>query len=112
MDNFPKFMKNFANRSPSPTRRRGVRFDGVDGSQMAFWTCTENASSVEHVHEYDEYKIVVQGCYPLMINGERISICAEEEYIISQGVRHSGEVTAGTIHASGGHRADRVIVNR
>ncbi|MGB2628425.1 MAG: cupin domain-containing protein [Candidatus Acidiferrum sp.] len=118
MNNFPKFMKNFANMiAKSHQATPGVEgyvFDGVDGSQMAFWTYTENASSEEHVHEYDEYMIVVQGCYTLIINGERISICAGEEYMIPQGVRHSGEVTAGTrtIHAFGGHRADRVIVNR
>ena len=84
-------MKNFANmiakfHQATPGVEEYV-FDGVDGSQMAFWTCTKNASSVEHVHEYDEYMIVVQGCYTLIISGERISICAGEEYITPQGVQ-------------------------
>lgn len=76
---------------------------------MAFWTCTENAVSAEHVHEYDEYMLVVQGCYTLVIEGKRIPINAGEEYFISRGVAHAGEVVAGTrtIHAFGGHRADR-----
>ncbi len=112
MDNFPSFMKHPANRvAPLAQSTPGVEgyvFDGANGSQMAFWTCAENASSAEHVHEYDEYMIVVQGCYTLIINGERIPINAGEEYFIPRGVRHSGEVVAGTrtIHAFGGHRAD------
>jgi mannose-6-phosphate isomerase-like protein (cupin superfamily) len=54
--------------------------------------------------------IVVQGCYTLIINGERIPLSAGEEYVIPRGVMHEGEVQAGTrtIHAFGGRRADRV----
>lgn len=87
----------------------GYVFDGADGSQMAFWTCAEAASSAEHVHDYDEYMIVVQGCYTLIVNGERIPVEAGQEYLIPRGVPHSGEVVAGTrtVHAFGGHRADR-----
>jgi mannose-6-phosphate isomerase-like protein (cupin superfamily) len=53
--------------------------------------------------------VVVQGCYTLVIGGERIAIKAGEEYFIPRGVPHGGEVVAGTrtIHAFGGHRADR-----
>ncbi len=77
---------------------------------MAFWTCSETAASAEHTHDYDEYMLVVQGCYTLIIGGERIPVRAGEEFFIRRGVPHSGEVTAGTrtIHAFGGHRADRV----
>jgi quercetin dioxygenase-like cupin family protein len=85
-------------------------FDGADGGQMAFWTCRETAVSAAHAHDYDEYMIVVQGCYTLIIEGKRISLHAGEEHFIPRGVRHSGEVLAGTrtIHAFGGHRADRM----
>jgi hypothetical protein len=43
-------------------------------------------------------------------SGERIPVNAGEEYFIRRGGPHSGEVLAGTrtIHAFGGHRADRV----
>ncbi len=53
--------------------------------------------------------LVVQGCYTLLINGERIPVKAGQEYVIPPGVVHGGEVVAGTrtIHAFGGHRADR-----
>lgn len=87
----------------------GYVFDGGDGSQMAFWTCRETTASAQHTHVYGEYMLVVQGCYTLIINGERIPVKAGEEYLIPSGVPHSGEVLAGTrtIHAFGGHRADR-----
>ncbi len=87
----------------------GYVFDGADGSQMAFWSCRKTAASAAHVHDYDEYMLVVQGCYILIIDGERIPVNAGEEYLIPGGVEHSGEVLAGTrtIHAFGGHRANR-----
>ena len=85
-------------------------FDGADGSQMAFWTCHQTAASAAHSHEYDEYMAVMQGCYTLIISGQRIPVRAGEEYFIPRGVLHGGEVLAGTrtIHAFGGHRANRV----
>jgi mannose-6-phosphate isomerase-like protein (cupin superfamily) len=113
MDDFPEFMKHPANRiAKSQQATPGVEgyvFDGADGSQAAFWTCRETAASAEHVHDYDEYMLVVQGCYTLIIAGERIPLTAGEECFIPRGVSHGGEVLAGTrtIHAFGGHRADR-----
>jgi len=106
-------MKNPANRiavgSQATPGVEGFVFDGADGSQMAFWTCRENAVSAEHVHDFDEYMIVVQGCYTLIVGGERIPLRAGDEYSIPLGVSHGGEVMAGTrtIHHFGGHRADR-----
>jgi len=114
MNEFPIFMKHPANRiARSDQATPGVEgyvFGGANGSQMAFWTCGETAASTAHAHDYDEYMTVVQGCYTLIINGERIPVKAGEEYFIPRGVPHSGEVLAGTrtIHAFGGHRADRV----
>jgi quercetin dioxygenase-like cupin family protein len=114
MDNFPEFMKHPANRVARSNQAtpgvEGYVFDGEDGSQMAFWTCSNTAASAAHTHDYDEYMIVVQGCYTLIIHGERIPVRAGEEYFIARGVPHSGEVLAGTrtIHAFGGHRAERV----
>lgn len=113
MSRFPEFMKRPENRiARSQQATPGVEgyvFDGIDGSQMAFWTCTQSAQSADHVHEYDEYMIVVEGSYTLIIDGQRISLGRGDEYLIPRGVHHSGEVLAGTrtIHAFGGHRADR-----
>lgn len=113
MNDFPDFTKNPANRIANANQAtpgvEGYVFDGVDGSQMAFWTCRETAASAAHTHDHDEYMVVVQGCYTLIINGERIPMKAREEYLIPRGLRHSGEVLAGTrtIPAFGGHRAER-----
>jgi len=113
MDDFPQFMKHPANRIAKTNQAtsgvEGYVFDGADGSQMAFWTCRETAASAAHAHDFDEYMTVVQGCYTLIIDGQRIRLTAGHEYFIPRGVLHSGEVLAGTrtIHAFGGHRADR-----
>lgn len=112
MNAFPDFMKNPANRIAGSNQAtpgvEGYVFDGRDGSQMAFWTCSENAQSAEHVHDYDEYMLVVQGCYTLLIEGNRIPLHGGEEFFIPRGAAHGGEVVAGTrtIHAFGGHRSD------
>ncbi|MGA8430927.1 MAG: cupin domain-containing protein [Candidatus Sulfotelmatobacter sp.] len=114
MTEFPTFMKHPSNRIASGSQAtpgvEGYVFDGADGSQMAFWTCNETASSATHLHDYDEYMLVVQGAYTLIIDGKEIPIHAGEDYFIPRGVTHSGEVVAGTrtIHAFGGHRANRV----
>jgi quercetin dioxygenase-like cupin family protein len=113
MNDFPEFMKNPANRIATTNQAtpgvEGYVFDGLDGSQMAFWTCHQTASSAAHDHEFDEYMLVVQGCYTLIIDGKRIPVNAGQEYFIPRGTPHGGEVVAGTrtIHAFGGHRADR-----
>jgi quercetin dioxygenase-like cupin family protein len=114
MTEFPEFMKEPVNRIAAGSQAtpgvEGYVFDGADGSQMAFWTCYETAASAPHVHDFDEYMVVLQGCYTLSIYGELIPIKAGEEYFIPRGVLHGGEVEAGTrtIHAFGGHRAHRV----
>lgn len=114
MDNFPDFMRNPANKIATSSQFtpgvEGYVFDGADGSQMAFWTCRESAVSAPHVHDYDEYFVVMQGCYTLVIDGKRIAVRAGEEYFIPKGTRHKGEAAAGTrtIHAFGGRRAERV----
>jgi mannose-6-phosphate isomerase-like protein (cupin superfamily) len=77
---------------------------------MVFWSCLESAVSAAHVHEFDEYMIVVQGCYTVIVDGKRIPVKAGEEYFIPKGLRHGSEVVAGTrtIHAFGGRRAERL----
>jgi quercetin dioxygenase-like cupin family protein len=113
MGDFPAFMKHPANRIATGSQAtpgvEGYVFDGADGSQMAFWNCHRTATSPEHAHDYDEYMIVVEGCYTLIVAGQRIPLKGGEEYFIPRGVLHSGEVTAGTrtIHAFGGRRAGR-----
>lgn len=113
MSEFPEFMKHPANRIARSNQATpgvdGYVFDGIDGSQMAFWTCKQTAQSASHVHDCDEYMIVAEGCYTLIIDGQRIPLRRGDEYLIARGIHHSGEVVAGTrtIHAFAGHRADR-----
>lgn len=114
MSEFPAFMRQAANRIARSNQAtpgvEGYVFDGADGSQMAFWTCIETAQSAAHVHDFDEYMLVVEGCYTLIIDGRRIPLRHGDEYAIARGVEHSGEVLAGTrtIHMFGGKRAERV----
>jgi quercetin dioxygenase-like cupin family protein len=113
MDDFPDFMKRpvirIATRSQATPGVEGYVFDRADGSQMAFWTFRETAVSAPHAHEFDEYMLVVQGCYTLIIEGQRIPVKAGEEYFIPKELWHGGEPIAGTrtIHAFGGRRAIR-----
>ena len=114
MNDFPLFMKQSANRIATTNNAtpgvEGYVFDGADGSQMAFWTSSQTATSSPHMHEFDEYMIVVQGCYTLIFEGRHVPLHAGAEYLIPKGVLHGGEVLAGTrtIHAFGGHRANRI----
>jgi mannose-6-phosphate isomerase-like protein (cupin superfamily) len=114
MKDFPEFMKHPSNKIAAEAQYTsgiaGYVFDGIDGSQMAFGTNPDGGKSAEHVHAYDEYFVVVQGQYTLIMNGKRISLNVGEECFISEGTIHSGESIPGTrtIHVFGGKRAKRV----
>src|SRR5258708_32408029 len=86
MEDFPEFMKCSANRiaasSQSTPGVEGYVFDGADGGQMAFWTCHQTAASPPHMHDYDEYMIVVHGCYTLIVGGKRIPVNVGAEAFI------------------------------
>ncbi len=112
MDDYPKFMKDKKNAIAEGSQSKGIEgyvFDGADGSQMIHWTCKVDGKSDEHVHDYDEYFIVVEGVYTLIIRGEKIPVSAGQEYHIPKKLPHAGEFIAGTrtIHAFGGARAKR-----
>lgn len=112
MKNFPDFMRNPKNAIESKFKNHGVDgyvFDGADGSQMIFWICEINGTSEKHVHEYDEYMIVVSGQYNIIFKDKKVKIKAGEEYFIPKGIHHAGEFIKGTrtIHAFGGKRAER-----
>lgn len=114
MGEFPEFMKNPANKIASETQYtkgiEGYVFDGADGSQMAFWTNPDGGLSAEHTHPYDEYVVVVEGRYTVIIGERRIPIGIGRECFIPKGTPHGGESLPGTrtIHAFGGKRARRV----
>jgi quercetin dioxygenase-like cupin family protein len=113
MGKFPEFMRNPLNKIASGSQyRKGIEgyvYDGVDGSQMAFWTAPSGGISAEHTHPYDEYFIVVEGQYTVIMGEKRISVKPGEECFIPEGTPHGGESSPGTrtIHAFGGKRANR-----
>jgi quercetin dioxygenase-like cupin family protein len=115
MNDFPEFMQSPKNRISSRSQYskgiQGYVYDGADGSQMAFWTYEIDGRSQEHVHDYDEYFVVVQGKYTLLIGGKKIPMGPGQEYFIAKGLAHAGEYSAGTrtIHAFGGKRVKREI---
>ena len=114
MKDFPDFMKHPLNRIDPNSQSEGIEgyvYDGLDNSQMAFWKCYKDGISKEHVHDYDEYFIVVEGQYDLIINNQKIVLTPGKEYFISKGTPHSGKFYAGTrtIHAFGGKRVLREV---
>jgi len=113
MKEFPDFMRNPINKIDSKSQYtpgiEGYVFDGADGSQMAFWTYQQASTSQKHSHEYDEYTLVVQGQYTIIVDNERVCLKPGDEYLVPKGIVHSGEAIAGTraIYAFGGKRAER-----
>lgn len=110
MKDFPEFMKASENAIASRAQSKGVRgwvYDGADGKQMAYWVCMTDGRSQEHVHAFDEYVMVAQGRYTLIVDGRRIDLYKGDEYFIAKDIPHAGEFTAGTrtIHCFGGKRA-------
>ena len=79
MDSFPEFMRSPANKIASDSQYtsgiEGYVFDGVDGSQMAVWTYPDVVPvmrSVEHIHNFDDYFVVVQGKYTVIMGQKRV----------------------------------------
>ena len=114
MGDFPAFMKSPANRIAAASEHtRGIEgyvSDGADGSQMAVWRADAGAVTAEHVHDFDEYLIVVEGTYALIVDGKEVRLGAGQEHHIPRGTPVAGRIPAGTqtIHAFGGRRARRV----
>jgi len=112
MNQYPEFMTNPLNAAVSHQTSTGVEgfiYDGADGSQVVIFQCATSGISKEHVHDFDEYFVVVQGEYTLGIEGRAIKLTAGQEYYIPKGVPHDGAFLAGTrtINVFGGMRARR-----
>jgi len=86
---------------------KGWLYHGDDGKQMTYWVCLQDGHSEQHMHDFDEYMLVISGKYTLCIDGRHIELSAGDEYHISAGVAHSGEFLASTrtIHCFAGTRA-------
>ncbi len=110
MKRFPEFMKNPVNRVPSDQQNtediEGYYFEGVDGSQVAFWECHADKTSKPHVHGFDEYMICVSGEYTAFLDGKKIILTPGDELFIPKGTEQWGDCKKGTrtIHVFGGKR--------
>ena len=116
MDDFPDFMRNRANLIRVADQHtpgiKGYVFDGADGSQIAIWTHVGPGGKEPGLdtHDFDEWLVVVQGEYTLEMGGRRKLMRPGDEAFIPGGTPHAGQCGDGvtrTIHAFGGHRADR-----
>jgi quercetin dioxygenase-like cupin family protein len=113
MPDFPAFVRSPRNRIARASQYtddvEGYVFDGADGSQVCLWTCRADRISVEHVHEFDEYVLVIEGKCTAILEGRRIELSAGQELHIPKGTRQSMAVVAGTrtMHVFGGERARR-----
>ena len=118
MDDFPLFMRNPANRIRARDQHTpgivGYVYDGADGGQVAFWTHSGAAANEPGLdtHDFDEWLMVVQGEYVLEMEGNRVVMGPGDEALIPRGTPHAGQCSDGvtrTIHAFGGHRANREV---
>ena len=113
MPDFPAFIRRRLNRIARESQYtddiEGYVFDGADGSQVALWTCKADRVSKEHVHEFDEYVLVIEGQCTAILEGRRVELSAGQELHIPKGTRQSMAVVAGTrtMHVFGGKRANR-----
>ena len=65
--NFPEFMFSEKNKIPASQQNtpdiEGYYYTANDGSQMAFWIYKADRVSKEHMHDYDEWMLCVDGEY-------------------------------------------------
>lgn len=107
---FPRFMFRSENKIPASQQNtqdiEGCYYTANDGSQMAFWIYQSDRVSKEHMHDYDEYMLCVEGEYIVTIDGEEHILHSGDELYIPKGSLQGGRVKAGTrsIHAFGGQR--------
>lgn len=88
----------------------GYYFEGADGSQMAFWECSLDRESKKHVHDFDEYTIVVSGEYVACFEDKEIILKPGDELFVPKGTVQWGRCIAGTrtISAFGGKRINKI----
>jgi quercetin dioxygenase-like cupin family protein len=87
----------------------GFFFEGMDGSQMAFWTAYTGGVSAMHTHPFDEYMVSVYGKYTVLLGGKEVVLMPGDEFHIPKGTEHGCKRIAGTrtIHAFGGRRIQK-----
>jgi len=89
---FPEFMKRSCNAVAldTTTGMEGYVYEGVDGTQMVIWECPQGGKSEMHVHDFDEYAIVIQGTCVSNIGDKKVTLTAGDECFIPAGTPHDG----------------------
>ena len=75
MEEFPKFMRRPCNAVKVEKRSgemEGYVFDGLDESQMVIWHSRNGGRSEMHVHDFDEYCLVIQGIFKGAVGAKRL----------------------------------------
>jgi quercetin dioxygenase-like cupin family protein len=93
-DKFPSFMCKEENEILCDGKSgdmKGYVFNGREGSQMVIWHCPEGGASNRHVHDYDEYCVVVSGTYTgVSEDGTETVYGPGDECFIPAGEYHQG----------------------
>ena len=93
LENFPAFLRAEVNEALSDDKSgdmKGYVYDGSDGSQIVLWDCPNGGVSARHVHDFDEYAIIVSGSYTGFAGDEKVILNPGDECFIPAGVWHEG----------------------
>lgn len=110
MEHFPEFMKSSENRinlsQQNTDNIEGYFYEGRDGSQMAFWESHSDQISKKHVHDFDEYFVILSGEYIACFEDKEVVMRSGDEMFVPKGTIQWGRCKAGTrmIAAFGGKR--------
>jgi quercetin dioxygenase-like cupin family protein len=75
-------------------RMEGYLFTGRNDAQVVFWECGTALEVKPHVHEYDEYCLVVEGECHEFIEGVEHVLRKGDEILIPAGKRHWARMVA------------------
>jgi mannose-6-phosphate isomerase-like protein (cupin superfamily) len=113
MDGFPEFLRNRENAVRPDQQSRGADgyiFEGIDGSQVILWQAEGSVETTFHIHDYDEWFLIVKGTFEGIVGDEKVSMGPGDEILIKKGTPHRGYYFAGfrSIHGFSAKRADRI----
>jgi quercetin dioxygenase-like cupin family protein len=111
MKKFPDFVMSAANRvaaGPNPDMA-GSLFQGADGVQVVFWQSEAGGEQPEHVHDFWEYALVIEGTFEGTVDGRVVHLGPGDECVIPPGAVHRGTYSPGyrAIDAFGARRVVR-----
>ena len=97
MKKFPDFVMSAVNRvdaGPNPDMA-GSLFEGADEVQVVFWQSEAGGEQPEHVHDFWEYALVVEGTFDGVVDGKPVHLEPGDECAIPPGAVHKGTYSTG-----------------